>query len=380
MHIVVFLTFGASLKLWRDTGLIGRELLVYKKFLEDGHRITLLTYGGESDRECCPSTWGIRIAPVYSYLRRPNSRIVRLIQSFLIPFYFRKVFISADILKTNQMMGSWVPALCKLFFRKKLVIRCGYEAIRNLIRERISSVEDVFRVMFVFLLELVVYWCADRILISSLTDRKFICRTFHIRQDKISLLRNFIDVDLFCPPNAEKKEDALLYIGRLQKRKNVSALIRALEGTTYRLDVIGEGEEKEDLEACALRNKVDVRFLGTFQNDDLPYLINRYPVFVLPSFYENSPKTLLEAMACGSAVIGTDVDGIREVVISGHNGMLCGTDPVSIRNAIRLLMEDKDLRIKLGENARMFIIRNCGLDLVFKKELQLYIEMLNETR
>jgi len=372
MHIVVFFTFGVSLKLWKETGLIGRELLSYKKYIDEGHKVTLLTYGDKDDLECCSETGTINVVPVYSFSRRPGNRVTRLLQSFFIPFYFRKLFISADICKTNQMMGAWVPLLVKLLYRKKMVVRCGYEFFRNLVRDRSDSIKSIFAIVFAFLMEIIIYRFADKIIISSLTDRDFICRVFHISPDKITLLRNFIDVDLFCPQETGKSENAILYIGRLNKRKNILSLIKALEGTSIRLDIIGDGDQKDVLEDYALKKGVDVHFLGTFQNNELPKYINRYNAYILPSLYENNPKTLLEAMSCGIAVIGTNVEGIRELIKNKDNGLLCEIDSISIKNAISTLMDNKDLKEKLGENARRFVVNNCSLEVIYNKEVSIY--------
>ena len=83
------------------------------------------------------------------------------------------------------------------------------------------------------------------------------------------------------------------------------------------------------------------------------------------------PKTLLEAMACGLPVIGTDVKGINEVIDHRNNGIICNTDPDSIRVAIVTLMEDEVLKQKLGENARKTIVENYSLDNLAGKELEL---------
>ena len=88
------------------------------------------------------------------------------------------------------------------------------------------------------------------------------------------------------------------------------------------------------------------------------------------------PKTLLEAMACGLPVLGTDVDGIREVIRHGENGILCDADPKSIREAIISVMEDKELKEKVGEKARKTVEQRFSLDKLTNKELELYVQLL----
>src|SRR3546814_18364330 len=81
-------------------------------------------------------------------------------------------------------------------------------------------------------------------------------------------------------------------------------------------------------------------------------MINAGRIFVLPSSYEGHPKTLLEAMACGAAVIGTDVPGIREVIEDGRTGLLCAPTAAALRDAIERLLSDEPLRRRLGGHAR----------------------------
>ena len=88
------------------------------------------------------------------------------------------------------------------------------------------------------------------------------------------------------------------------------------------------------------------------------------------------PKTLLEAMACGLPVIGTNVEGIKEVIRHGENGFLCNTDPASIREAVIRLMEEEELREKLGRNARKTIEEKFSLDKLIDRELELYSQLV----
>jgi glycosyltransferase involved in cell wall biosynthesis len=88
------------------------------------------------------------------------------------------------------------------------------------------------------------------------------------------------------------------------------------------------------------------------------------------------PKTLLEAMACGLAVIGTNIDGTREVIKHGENGILCETDPKSIREAIVRVIEDEGLKQTLGINARKTIEQRFSLEKLTDKELGLYVKLL----
>jgi len=144
-----------------------------------------------------------------------------------------------------------------------------------------------------------------------------------------------------------------------------------LKGLSYSISIIGSGEQEERLKEVANKNEVSVNFLGNIPNRELPEILNQHELFILPSLWEGMPKTLLEAMACGLPVIGTKIDGTKEVIEHGKNGILCNTDSDSIREAIETLMEDGELKQNLGENARKTIVEDYSLDNLAKKELKL---------
>jgi glycosyltransferase involved in cell wall biosynthesis len=83
-------------------------------------------------------------------------------------------------------------------------------------------------------------------------------------------------------------------------------------------------------------------------------------------------------MACGLPVIGTDVPGIRELIRHRETGYLCGTSPQEIRAAIQDVLDDMDLRTRMGCNAREFVVENFALEQVVEMELALLEEVSRE--
>ncbi|MCK4793645.1 MAG: glycosyltransferase family 4 protein, partial [Desulfobacteraceae bacterium] len=138
----------------------------------------------------------------------------------------------------------------------------------------------------------------------------------------------------------------------------------------------GSGEQEEQLRESAIKDNITANFLGNIPNHELPKILNEHELFILPSLWEGMPKTLLEAMACGCPVLGTDIDGIREVIKHGENGILCNTNSKSIREAIISIMEDKALRHPLAKNARRTIEEEFSLSKLIEKELELYAQLL----
>jgi glycosyltransferase involved in cell wall biosynthesis len=136
-----------------------------------------------------------------------------------------------------------------------------------------------------------------------------------------------------------------------------------------KLVVIGNGPLRDELTREAKESGIDVQFLGSLPNYELPSELNRSEIFVLPSSYEGHPKALLEAMACGLPVIGTDVPGIREVIDHGQTGYLCQPTPEDVKRAITQVLGDKELSRQMGERARQFVVENYSIEKVLEQEL-----------
>ncbi len=383
LHLLVFFTYGNSLQTWVKTGLMGRELLTYKKMIKQGCRVTFFTYGDIEDYNYSEQLEGIEVVPAYEYRKKSNNRWLNLFQSFFFPLdpRLKKYLSIADIYKTNQMVGVWVPLIAGLIYKKPLVVRCGYEMLRNMLRAENNRTKQIFKAIFGYMLEFIAYLSADKIIISNKSDLSFIKKLFPVKQNKISLIRNFIDTDQFSSSNITlkgNKINTILYIGRIETCKNISNLIKGISKTEYRLDIIGKGSQETALKTFVKKNQYNVNFLGLFNNQKLPEIIKKYDFFILPSLYECSPKTLLEAMACGRIVIGTNVDGIKELIEDKITGFLCDTNSKSISDIIGMVMNtDRSKLKKLGQNARQFAVRECSINKVFEKEMAVYSELIS---
>lgn len=94
--------------------------------------------------------------------------------------------------------------------------------------------------------------------------------------------------------------------------------------------------------------------------EELAGLLNSHKIFVNTSLISPVPTSLMEAMACGCAVISTNTCAIPEIIKDGYNGILCD-DITQLRNAIISLLENPQLGKKLGENARKTIVEKYNL-------------------
>jgi glycosyltransferase involved in cell wall biosynthesis len=361
-RLALFFTPGVSLGVWEEAGHLSRESRIYKRLAQRLGGVTFFTYG-TGDAKYAGAVSPIGIVPK---LRGIPAKLY----SLLMPLLRRKQLRKADILKTNQMNGSWAAVLAKLLYGKRLVVRCGFEW------EQFRKAQGVkgLRMFGIHAAETLAYRFADAIILTSQEMKRYVRATFGVNEDKILVIPNYIDTEQFRPmPDAEKRPGRLVFTGRLNRQKNLPNLLAAIEGMRdVELLILGDGELRGELEEQARRRKLSVTFAGRVPNAEVPGVLNTGGIFVLPSLFEGNPKALLEAMSCGLPVVATDVEGNREVVRHGVTGYLCeDTSAAAIRRGIETLAKDRDLRAELGRNAREFIEKEYALDVLLEREIGL---------
>jgi glycosyltransferase involved in cell wall biosynthesis len=373
IHLILFFTYGYSLIKWKEKGILDRELQLYIRLAEQGVNVTFITYGDHGDLILKKDLGQIEIVPVYCYFKKTQSKLFNLFSSFLIPFRLKLLFREAHILKTNQMWGAWVPLLVKWLYGKKLIVRCGYELYANQSAESIPF----SRRGLLFALSSISYRLADKIILTSPSMASFVQKKFKIPEQKIITFQNNIDTNKFkCNKDFFEASNRVLFIGRLVPEKNIEVLIRACGQASIGLGIVGEGPLKNHLRDVASEGGVDVEFHGMIPNQEIPKVINHYRMFALISKYEGNPKTLLEAMSCSRAVIGTSVRGVKDIITQQENGLLCELSKNSIAEAITTLKNNPEYAAKLGINAREYIMNHNDLELAVKKETDLYQKIL----
>ena len=379
MNVLILFTYGISLQEWKKIGIFEREIALYKELIKKNVKISFLTYGEKKDLIYNEMLNDFEIIPAKNLIQSQNF-ILKFLKSLILPFKLKLLFKKVDIIKSNQIEGCWVSFLAKIFFRKKIIIRGGYEWLTTFaaVKSRNgfkNTIKFIIRYIYIYLIEFIGFRLADQIFLTNPYYIDFIIKAFRLKRykSKLQLIPNFIDVNLFKPKNVDRKKNYILFVGRLTIEKNLYNLIIALKDLKdFTLDIVGNGPLKNDLIKFAEKLGVRINILGVFPNDKLPEIYNRYELFILPSYFEGNPKALLEAMSCGIPCIGTQVRGINEIIINGQNGYSCKTNPESIRNAILYFYKNKDNMQKIGQNARDFIIHNFSLNIIVNKEYKSY--------
>ena len=191
------------------------------------------------------------------------------------------------------------------------------------------------------------------------------------RDQKVRRIHNGVDLERFRPkaPGPRRTDDPpnILGVGRLVPKKGFALLIRACaelrdRAVPFRCKIVGDGEERQALddlvESLNLGDRVELT--GGLPQDRLVPLYGQADIVCLPCVTDTDgnrdalPTTLLEALACGVAVVSTPVVGIPEIVIDGQNGRLVpeGDLPLLVI-ALEELLLNADLRSRFAEQGRL---------------------------
>jgi glycosyltransferase involved in cell wall biosynthesis len=173
------------------------------------------------------------------------------------------------------------------------------------------------------------YRLADKIICDCEDTKRVLAERYDIPEKKMAVVHCAVDTQKFHPENTPKKANCLAYIGRIDKRKGIEFLIRSMPFVQQQIPdalllVGGKGSYLEKMKSLVSRLNLErnVTFLGFVPDDQLNTLYNQAQCAVVPSIFEGFGITVIEALAAGTRVVGSDVDGIRETLKDGEHGRL----------------------------------------------------------
>jgi D-inositol-3-phosphate glycosyltransferase len=222
---------------------------------------------------------------------------------------------------------------------------------------------------------------ADRIIAECPQDREDLINYYKAPPDKISIIPCGFSKKEFYPVNKARAreilnlnpdENVVLQLGRMVPRKGIDNVIRAMarladKSAPTRLLIVGGDTSTPDpalspeltrlMQIAEEENVASiVTFAGRKDRDILKYYYSAADVFVTTPWYEPFGITPLEAMACGTPVIGADVGGIKYSVINKYTGYLIPPDnPEKLAEKINLLLSDRQLLNTMGANAIQWV-------------------------
>ena len=239
INLVVFFSYNISLKNWFDSKFINRELNLYNKLIKDDKfNIWLITYGDKSDLLYKKKLNNINIIPIYSNV--DNNIFIKVFQFLFFPFKYYKILKKADIYKTNQLTGAPLAIFCNILFKKKLVIRVGWEPTYLYKSWGISYFKNIILTVN----SLLAYNFGNYIILTTKEIKNFICRKYLFNTKKIIIIPNYVDTKLFNNKNKTKKKNTFLNISRLVHQKNLFELLSIFSNSKFSIHIIGEGNLK----------------------------------------------------------------------------------------------------------------------------------------
>jgi glycosyltransferase involved in cell wall biosynthesis len=197
------------------------------------------------------------------------------------------------------------------------------------------------------------------------------------KPSRIYVVSNGIDLNRFSPgPHPE--QGYILAVGSMFAKKRWDRLIRAVahlsaKGLEFQVLHAGSGPLREELEAMAKELRVEhvLRFLGN--RHDIPSLFAGAAFLVLTSDVEGLPNVVLEAMACGRAVVGTDVGDVPYLIDDGKTGFVVPKeDEAILADRMATLLKERELCRRMGEAGRIKVEREFSLERLTQDTFAVY--------
>ena len=190
--------------------------------------------------------------------------------------------------------------------------------------------------------------------------------------EKIKLHWNSVDIDKFNTTEENKdkfkkelvneynlnpEKPIILFVGNIIKRKNVDLIIEAKKqiNEDANLVIVGDGPLLESLKEKVKKDKKNGKIDNVYFTGSRTNVEDIYPscdLLILPSFTESFGLVLIEALACGKPVIGSNIGGIKEIITDNVGLLIDPNDSKDLANAIDKILQDKELMEKFKSNAR----------------------------
>ena len=343
-----------------------------KRLIERGHKVTVITRGTwrktyYEDIEGI-SVYRVRFIPFY-----PNPF---KLHGLFVNKLFKRIEPELDLLHVHgsisPVIGTHLPTVVTVHGTltkdiDNMPVKSFHFLIVKLLRKQILNAEKAI-LESAGVITAVSESCAKEL------------KEYHTISKEIIVVNNGVDTNFFIPGKNKKKGNYILYTGRLETRKGLIDFIESAkyvcpESADIKFILTGKGTIKNYLERKIneLGLKKNFYFAGFVDRGTLLEYYQNATIYVLPSYYEGLPTTLLEAMSCGIPLIATDVKGSSEVITDGETGLLVPPrDPKKLAEAILRLLDDEELRERISINARKYVVDNYDWEIIIDRISEVY--------
>lgn len=294
----------------------------------------------------------------------------------IFPFILSQLFAvfrytkDCDIIHANWTIAGFNAWIINLFFHIPYIITLQgsdiYKAANLSLAKKITYI---------------ILKSAKKIITLSSSLKNEVMR-FENLENKIEVIPNGVNTQFFNS-DSEDRENLIIYTGSLIKRKGVEYLIKAFPAVInsypdFKLIIIGEGNEENNLKNLVKYLEIDkyVKFLGQISQNSVKEWLQKSKLFILPSLEEGQGVVLIEALACGTPCIGSEVGGIPDVINNDVGTLVPPKNTKDLSEAILFYLNNKDIWHIKSRNSRLRAIQYFEWDVIGKKIVQLYDSIL----
>lgn len=304
----------------------------------------------------------------------------------------KKLFVAAEarihfesLIKRNDILHVHMSS-DNSFYRKAVFIRKAHKEGKKIIIHMHGSTFDLFykercseaqkqQVREIFAM-------ADQVIALSEDWKQFLAE-YICDEQKIVVIYNAVKI-----PEAYQKDYAnrkMLFLGILGQRKGTYDLIEVLPEIFQKFPDAhiyfgGDGERQQAEQMCREKGIADhVTFLGWVRGAEKEKILKECSMYVLPTYHEGMPMSILEAMSYGMAVVSTYVGGIPHIIADGENGLLCEAgDKTALKEKLLRLLDNQSLRGGLGKSAYRIMVRQFDVREKVKMVYAIYKELFEK--
>ena len=222
-----------------------------------------------------------------------------------------------------------------------------------------------------------------KVIFQNKTDLENICISTKLPMRKTVLIPGSgVDLNKFKYIKHHTNKPIVLFPARLLSTKGIYEFVSCAKKLKNEAQFAIVGKHDLDARNCIKKYELEkwirdgiIEYWG--ESSNMPFEYSRASIVVLPSYREGMPKSLLEAAACGRAVITTNVPGCRDAIVPGFTGLLVPPhNSVALTNAVKKLLKNRKLIYSMGKAGRNLAEKRFNVDEVVKEHLRIYHELL----
>ncbi|MBW3020952.1 glycosyltransferase family 4 protein [Candidatus Woesearchaeota archaeon] len=262
------------------------------------------------------------------------------------------------------IMNSQIAKLrCKGIINKP-VIHFYRGSLESNFLKHVGLFTKLSKIMYDWLLAKPMFKCVNHVISNSEPTLALMEQKYDVSKDRLSYVKNALYVDEY--PLWTKENKRIVFIGRLVDNKGIKFFGRILESipSNWKFTIIGDGPLKKQI--LKLKDKYDnIELIGKVNHEECLKLISESDINILPTFAEGSPRSVMEASACGVPSICFAVGDVPNTIPSNCGYSITPYNIEEFCSKLELLIKDKDLRERMGISSRKFVEENMDWEVVY---------------